>query len=41
MRGKSWSIEEERQPRELVSRGISVREIAEIMGKTYLSVRAR
>jgi hypothetical protein len=39
MRGKQWSIKEERQLCELNNRGVSVDEIAQIMGKTRLSIR--
>lgn len=41
MRGKSWSIEEERQLRELVGSGLGVDEISKIMGKTRLSIRGK
>ena len=41
MRGKPWSIEEERQLRELINKSVSVDEIAQIMGKTRLSIRGK
>ena len=41
MRGKSWSIEEERQLRELITNGLSVNEIAQIMEKSTLSVKGK
>lgn len=41
MRGKPWSVEEERQLREHLSSGVSVDEIARIMGKTRLSIRGK
>ncbi len=41
MRGKSWSIEEERQLRELVTQGFGISQIAAIMGKGRLSVKAK
>ena len=41
MRGKSWPVEEERQLRELVDKGVSIDEIAQIMGKSRLSVRGK
>lgn len=41
MRGKQWSVDEERQLRELISKGVSVDEIAQVMGKTRLSIRGK
>ena len=41
MRGKQWSVEEERQLRELINKGVSVDEIAQIMCKTRLSIRGK
>jgi hypothetical protein len=41
LRGKSWSIEEERQLRGLINKGVSIDEIAQIMGKTRLSIRGK
>ena len=41
MRGKPWSIEEERQLREFINKGVSVDEIAHIMSKTHLSIRGK
>jgi hypothetical protein len=41
MRGKQWSVEEERQLRELINKGVSVDEIAQIMDKTRLSIRGK
>jgi hypothetical protein len=41
LRGKSWPIEEERQLRELVDKGLGIDEIAQIMGKTRLSIRGK
>ena len=41
MRGKSWLIEEEKQLRELVGKGVGIDEIAQIMGKTRLSIRGK
>jgi hypothetical protein len=41
LRGKSWPVEEERQLRELASKGVSIDEIAQIMGKTRLSIRGK
>jgi len=41
LRGKQWSVEEERQLRELINKGVSVDEIAQIMCKTRLSIRGK
>ena len=41
MRGKSWSIEEERQLRQLVSEGLGITQITQVMGKGRLSVKAK
>jgi hypothetical protein len=41
LRGKPWLVEEERQLREHLSNGVSVDEIARIMGKTRLSIRGK
>jgi hypothetical protein len=41
LRGKPWSIEEERELRELINKGVSVDEIAQIMCKTRLSIRGK
>ena len=41
MRGKLWSIEQERQLRELVAEGACVAEISRVMGKTRVSVRSK
>lgn len=41
MRGKPWSIEEERHLRQLVDEGKSVPNISQIMGKTLVSVRSK
>jgi hypothetical protein len=41
MRGKQWSVEEERQLRELINQSVSYDEIAEIMGKTRLAIRGK
>lgn len=41
MRGKPWSVEEERQLREFLANRVSVDEIAQAMGKTRLSVRGK
>jgi hypothetical protein len=41
LRGKSWSVEEERQLRELVTQGFGISQIATIMGKGRLSVKAK
>ena len=41
MRGKPWSVDEERQLRQLVEEGKSLDEISRIMGKTRLSVKGK
>ncbi len=41
MRGKQWSISQERQLRELVKEGRGTSEISKIMGKTLISVRSK
>lgn len=41
MRGKQWSVDEERQLRQLVEDGRSVDEISKVMGKSVLSVKAK
>ncbi len=41
MRGKQWSVEEERQLRELVKEGKSLEEISQNMGKSVLSVKGK
>jgi hypothetical protein len=41
LRGKQWSVEEERQLRQLVMDGKSLDDISRIMGKSLLSVRAK
>jgi hypothetical protein len=41
LRGKQWSVEEERQLRELLSGGVCVDEIAKVMGKTRLAIRGK
>ncbi len=41
MRGKQWSIDEERQLRTLVGEGKSFDEISRIMGKTRLSIKGK
>ena len=41
MRGKVWSIEQERQLRKLVAEGVGVAEISRVMGKTRVSVRSK
>ena len=41
MRGKSWSVEEERQLRELISQGLGITEISKVMGKPRLCVKAK
>jgi hypothetical protein len=41
LRGKSWFIEEERQLLILVNNGVSVEDIAQIMGKTMLSIKGQ
>jgi hypothetical protein len=41
LRGKLWSIEQERQLRKLVAEGIGIAEISRVMGKTRVSVRSK
>jgi hypothetical protein len=41
LRGKSWSIVQERQLRELVKDGVSIAGISQAMGKTRVAVRAK
>jgi hypothetical protein len=41
MRGRPWSVDEERQLRQLVEGGQSLDEIAKIMGKTRVSVKSK
>ena len=41
MRGKPWSVDEERQLRQLVEEGKSLDAISRIMGKTRLSVKGK
>ena len=41
MRGKAWSIDEERLLRRLVQEGRGTQEISQIMGKTRVSVKAK
>ena len=41
MRGKAWSIDEERLLRQLVQEGRGTLEISQIMGKTRVSVKAK
>jgi hypothetical protein len=41
LRGKLWSIEQERQLRMLVAEGVGIAEISRIMGKTRVSVRSK
>jgi len=41
LRGKIWSIEEEKQLRELVLQGLGLTQIAQVMGKKRLSVKAK
>ncbi len=41
MRGKPWSVDEERQLRRLVEDGQSLDEISRIMGKTRVSVKGK
>jgi hypothetical protein len=38
LRGKLWSIEQERQLRMLVAEGVGIAEISRVMGKTLVSV---
>ena len=41
MRGKLWSIEQERQLRKLVGEGVGIAEISRVLGKTRVSVRSK
>ena len=41
MRGKPWSIDEERHLRQLVEEGNGIDKISQVMGKTRISVRAK
>lgn len=41
MRGKPWSVEEERRLRELIIEGSGIDKISTVMGKTRVSVRAK
>jgi len=41
LRGKLWSIEQERQLRKLVEEGVGIAEISKVMGKTRVSVRSK
>ena len=41
LRGKLWSIEQERQLRKLVAEGVGIAEISRVMGKTRVSVRSK
>ncbi len=41
LRSKSWSIEEERPLRELVSQGLGITEILQVMGKPRLCVKGK
>jgi hypothetical protein len=41
LRGKAWSIDEERLLRRLVQEGKGTQEISQIMGKTRVSVKAK
>jgi hypothetical protein len=41
MRGKPWSIDEERRLRQLVKEGSGIDKISHVMGKTRISVRAK
>jgi hypothetical protein len=41
LRGKSWSVEEERQLRQLVLERKSLEEISKTMGKTRVAVKAK
>jgi len=41
LRGKQWRVDEERQLRTFLEEGKSFREIAEIMGKSLVSVKAK
>jgi hypothetical protein len=41
VRGKSWSVEEERRLRELIGEGLGVDRISKVMGKTRVSVMSK
>ncbi len=41
MRGKKWSIDEERQLRQLVSEGMGIEKISQAMRKTRVSIRSK
>jgi hypothetical protein len=41
LRGKLWSIEQERQLRKLVGEGVGIAEISKVIGKTRVSVRSK
>lgn len=41
MRGKQWSVEEERLLRQLVEEGRSLDDISKVMGKSVLCVKAK
>jgi len=41
LRGKPWSVEEERRLRELIGEGSGIERISKVMGKTRVSVRSK
>jgi hypothetical protein len=41
MRGKPWSIDEERHLRQLIEAGNGIDKISQVMGKTRVSVRSK
>jgi hypothetical protein len=41
LRGKSWSVEEEKRLRELIGEGLGVDRISKVMGKTRVSVMSK
>jgi hypothetical protein len=41
LRGKSWSVEEERRLRELIGEGLGIDRISKVMGKTRVSVMSK
>jgi hypothetical protein len=41
LKGRAWSIDEERLLRRLVEEGKGANKISEVMGKTRISVRAK
>jgi len=41
LRGKPWSVDEERQLRQLIEEGKSLDEISRMMGKTGVSVKSK